>query len=268
MRFGKSRTLIFKDLIILFFFKRKKPEIKTDSERIIPKHIGIIMDGNGRWAKRRGLPKSAGHKAGADVLKRIAEYCDDLGVEAITAYAFSTENWSRPQKEVDYLMNLMYSYLKDAPNLLAGKKAKIRVVGNTAGLSQKIRDEIVKTEAMTKNNTGLWLNLAVNDGGREEITHAARILAEKAKSGEINPADITENTLSELMYTNFVPDPDVIIRPSGELRLSNFMLWQAAYSEFWFSDVCWPDFSERDIDRMIDDFNKRDRRFGGRKDEE
>lgn len=267
MRFLFSRTLIYKDLIALFFFNRKKVQVNTDSERIIPKHIGIIMDGNGRWAKKRGLPKSAGHKAGADVLKRIAEYCDDLGVEAVTAYAFSTENWSRPQKEVDYLMDLMYSYLKDAPNLLAGKKAKIKVVGNTAGLSQKIRDEIVKTEAMTANNTGLWLNLAVNYGGREEITHAARLLAKKAQNGEISPDEITENSLSELMYTNFVPDPDVIIRPSGELRLSNFMLWQAAYSEFWFSDVYWPDFTEHDIDRMIDDFNKRDRRFGGRKDE-
>ena len=267
MRFLFSRTLIYKDLIALFFFNRKKVQVNTDSERIIPKHIGIIMDGNGRWAKKRGLPKSAGHKAGADVLKRIAEYCDDLGVEAVTAYAFSTENWSRPQKEVDYLMDLMYSYLKDAPNLLAGKKAKIKVVGNTAGLSQKIRDEIVKTEAMTANNTGLWLNLAVNYGGREEITHAARLLAKKAQNGEISPDEITENSLSELMYTNFVPDPDVIIRPSGELRLSNFMLWQAAYSEFWFSDVYWPDFTEHDIDRMIDDFNKRDRRLGGRKDE-
>ena len=249
------------------FFKKKKKE-KLDENLIIPRHIGIIMDGNGRWAKRRGLPKSAGHKAGADVLKRIAEYCDDLGMEAITAYAFSTENWSRPQNEVDYLMNLMYEYLRDAPNLLAGKKAKIRVVGRTDQLSQKIQEEIVKTEELTKNNTGLWLNLAVNYGGREEITHAARRISEDVKSGIIASSDINEELMSKYMYTNFVPDPDVIIRPSGELRLSNFMLWQAAYSEFWFSDVCWPDFKTSDIDRMIADFNKRDRRFGGRKDEQ
>lgn len=250
----------------MLFFKKKKRE-KLDETLKIPRHIGVIMDGNGRWAKMRGLPKSAGHKAGADVLKRIAEYCDELGMEAITAYAFSTENWSRPQKEVDYLMNLMYEYLRDAPNLLAGKKAKIRVVGRTDQLSDKIREEIVKTEEMTKNNTGIWLNLAVNYGGREEISHAARTIAEDVKAGRLDPSQIDEKLMSERMYTSFVPDPDVIIRPSGELRLSNFMLWQAAYSEFWYSDVFWPDFKESDIDRMILDYNKRDRRFGGRNEE-
>ncbi len=251
----------------MLFFRKKKTE-EPKRELIIPKHIGVIMDGNGRWAKRRGLPKSAGHKAGADVLKRIAEYCDELGMEAITAYAFSTENWSRPKGEVDFLMNLMYEYLRDAPNLLAGKKAKIRVVGRVDQLSEKIQQEIVKTEELTKNNTGIWLNLAVNYGGREEITHAAAKLAEEVKAGKLEPSDIDEKLMAGQMYTSFVPDPDVIIRPSGELRLSNFMLWQAAYSEFWYSDVYWPDFKTSDIDRMIEDFNKRDRRFGGRKDGE
>ena len=250
----------------MLFFKKKKREL-LDENLIIPRHIGVIMDGNGRWAKNRGLPKSAGHKAGADVLKKIAEYCDELGMEAITAYAFSTENWSRPQKEVDFLMNLMYEYLRDAPNLLAGKKAKIKVVGRLDQLSDKIREEIVKTEELTKNNTGIWLNLAVNYGGREEISHAARTLAEDVKKGVLDPSQINEKLMSERMYTSFVPDPDVIIRPSGELRLSNFMLWQAAYSEFWYSDVFWPDFKESDIDSMIRDFNKRDRRFGGRNEE-
>ena len=250
----------------MLFFKKKKREV-SDENLIIPRHIGVIMDGNGRWAKRRGLPKSAGHKAGADVLKKIAEYCDELGMEAITAYAFSTENWSRPQKEVDFLMNLMYEYLRDAPNLLAGKKAKIRVVGRTDQLSDKIQEEIVKTEEMTKNNTGIWLNLAVNYGGREEITSAARSIAEDVKAGTLDPSMVDEKLVADRMYTSFVPDPDVIIRPSGELRLSNFMLWQAAYSEFWYSDVFWPDFKTDDIDRMIRDFNKRDRRFGGRNEE-
>ena len=250
----------------MLFFKKKKREV-SDENLIIPRHIGVIMDGNGRWAKRRGLPKSAGHKAGADVLKKIAEYCDELGMEAITAYAFSTENWSRPQKEVDFLMDLMYEYLRDAPNLLAGKKAKIRVVGRTDQLSDKIQEEIVKTEEMTKNNTGIWLNLAVNYGGREEITSAARSIAEDVKAGILEPSMVDEKLVADRMYTSFVPDPDVIIRPSGELRLSNFMLWQAAYSEFWYSDVFWPDFKTDDIDRMIRDFNKRDRRFGGRNEE-
>ena len=251
----------------MFFFKKNKSEEILSENLVIPRHIGIIMDGNGRWAKKRGLPKSAGHKAGADTLKKISEYCDELGMEAVTAYAFSTENWSRPQKEVDYLMDLMYEYLSNAPTLLAGKKAKIRVVGNVSGLSDKIQEEIVKTEEMTRNNTGLWLNLAVNYGGREEITSATRKIASDVKNGIIGIDDIDENLLSKHMYTNFVPDPDVIIRPSGELRLSNFMLWQAAYSEFWYSDVFWPDFKTSDIDRMIRDFNKRDRRFGGRNDE-
>lgn len=251
----------------MFFFKKNKSEDLLNENLIIPRHIGIIMDGNGRWAKRRGLPKSAGHKAGADVLKKIAEYCDDLGMEAVTAYAFSTENWSRPQKEVDYLMDLMYEYLSNAPTLLAGKKAKIKVVGRTDQLSDKIQEEIVKVEEMTRNNTGLWLNLAVNYGGREEITSAARRISEDVSAGRVLPCDVDEKLVSSYMYTNFIPDPDVIIRPSGELRLSNFMLWQAAYSEFWYSDVYWPDFKTSDIDRMIRDFNKRDRRFGGRNDE-
>lgn len=250
----------------MFFSKKKKLE-KLDENLKIPRHIGVIMDGNGRWAKSRGLPKSAGHKAGADVLKKIAEYCDELGMEAITAYAFSTENWSRPQREVDYLMNLMYEYLRDAPKLLAGKKAKIRVVGRVDQLSEKIQKEIVKTEEMTKNNTGIWLNLAVNYGGREEITSVARHIAEDVKAGILDPSQIDEKLMSERMYTSYIPDPDVIIRPSGELRLSNFMLWQAAYSEFWYSDVFWPDFKTSDIDRMIRDFNKRDRRYGGRNEE-
>ncbi len=251
----------------MLFFKKKK-EILDTTDLKIPRHIGVIMDGNGRWAKKRGLPKSAGHKAGADALKRIVEYCEDLGMEAITVYAFSTENWSRPQKEVDYLMDLMYSYFKDAPNLLAGRRAKIRVVGNIAGLPEYLQIEAKKTEKLTENNTGIRFNLAVNYGGREEIAHAAKMLARDAVDGKIKPEDINEDSVAKYMYTSFVPDPDVIIRPSGEQRLSNFLLWQAAYSEFWYSDVLWPDFRPSDIDQMIKDYSKRDRRFGGRNEEE
>ena len=246
------------------FWNKNKKELSYDKNNI-PKHIGIIMDGNGRWAKRHGLPRSAGHKTGAETLKKIAEYCDSIGVEAITAYAFSTENWSRPKEEVDALMDLLYDYLANADKNLAGKNSVIRVVGNIDGLPERIREKVGHAEEISKDNTGLILNLAVNYGGREEITHAARTLAEQVKQGTLQPEDITEDSLSRLMYTAHVPDPDVIIRPSGELRLSNFMLWQAAYSEFWYSNINWPDFSPKDIDRMIADYQKRDRRYGGRK---
>ena len=244
-----------------FWIKKKQT---PEKDWVIPKHIGIIMDGNGRWAKKRGLPRSVGHKAGADTLKKIVEYCDSIGVQALTAYAFSTENWSRPKEEVDALMDLLYDYLANADKNLAGKNSVIRVVGNIAGLPERIRDKIVHAEEISKNNTGLILNLAVNYGGREEITHAARELARQVQSGQLQPEDITEDSISRMLYTSHVPDPDVIIRPSGELRLSNFMLWQAAYSEFWYSNINWPDFSPKDIDKMIADFQHRDRRYGGR----
>lgn len=244
------------------FWHRKKEIVKT--EKKIPAHIGIIMDGNGRWAKKRGLPRSAGHKAGAETLKKITEYCSHVGIRAITAYAFSTENWSRPKEEVDALMDLLYEYLSDAKRSLAGKNTVIKVVGRVDGLPQKIQDKIVETEAMTANNTGIRLNLALNYGGREEITHAAQCLAEQVQNGTLKPEEITEKKMAEMMYTADLPDPDLIIRPSGELRLSNFMLWQAAYAEFWYSDVNWPDFSAKDVDRMLEDYQHRDRRFGGR----
>ena len=229
----------------------------------IPQHIGIIMDGNGRWAKRRGLPRSAGHKAGAETLKKITEYCSDIGVKAITAYAFSTENWSRPKEEVDALMDLLYDYLSNAHKTLAGKNTVIRVIGKVDGLPKRIQDKIVETEAMTSKNTGIRLNLALNYGGREEITHAAQKLAREVKEGRLRPEEIDEQQIGKHIYTHDLPDPDIIIRPSGELRLSNFMLWQAAYAEFWFSDINWPDFSRHDVDRMIRDYQKRNRRFGG-----
>lgn len=249
------------------FFRKKETVRDSLAQKKIPEHIGIIMDGNGRWAKQRGLPRSAGHKAGAETLKRVVEYCETIGVRVITAYAFSTENWSRPKEEVDALMDLLYQYLSEADKNLAGKNTVIRVIGNRSGLPERIREKIDYAENISKDKTGLILNLAINYGGREEITNAAKVLAEKAACGSLNPEDITEETLSQLMYTAEVCDPDMIIRPSGEQRLSNFMLWQSAYAEFWYSDVNWPDFSSRDIDRMILDYQKRDRRFGGRKQE-
>ena len=244
------------------FWKKKKAEPIASMR--IPQHIGVIMDGNGRWAKKRGLPRFAGHKAGVDALERIVEYCDSIGMQAITAYAFSTENWFRPKEEVDALMNLLYDYLANADKHLAGKNIVIRIVGNIGGLPKRIQEKVSFAVEVSRKNTGITLNLAVNYGGREEITHAARELARQVAAGDLTPEEINEDSLNRLMYTAHVPDPDVIIRPSGELRLSNFMLWQAAYSEFWFSDINWPDFAPKHIDQMIADYQNRDRRFGGR----
>jgi len=243
----------------LSIFKRKKVEIDPNN---IPRHIGIIMDGNGRWAKKRGLPRSLGHRAGADTLKKISEYCADLGVSCLTVYAFSTENWSRPKDEVDYLMKLMYEYLSDAQKTLAGKRTQIKVIGNLDMLNDALRAKIAEVEEMTADRKGMRLHLAISYGGRDEITHAVKKIARDVAARKLRADDITEETISQHMYTAPFPDPDIIIRPSGEQRLSNFMLWQAAYSEFWYDDICWPDFSARDVDRVILDYQKRNRRYG------
>lgn len=225
----------------------------------LPQHVGIIMDGNGRWAKKRGLPRSAGHRAGAQNLKTITEYAGKLGIPMVTAYAFSTENWKRPKEEVDALMALLLAYLRDKEQL-AGKNVTIRVIGDRSALSDEINHEIDVIEDYTKDRNGMLLYLAINYGGRQEITQSVRRLAAQAASGEIRAEEITEQMLSDGMDT---PDADLIIRPSGELRLSNFLLWQSAYSEFWFSDINWPDFTTKDFARAILDYQSRNRRFGG-----
>lgn len=244
----------------MFFKNKYKQEVDFDR---LPVHIGVIMDGNGRWAKKRGLPRSAGHSKGADTLKKIVTECNNIGIKYITVYAFSTENWKRPKDEVDYLMNLLLDYLKDAENSLAGENVVIRAIGSRKELSEEIREQIIKTENFTKNNSGIVMNIALNYGSREEIVHAVREIAEEAKDGSLAPEDITSETLSEHLYTKNQPDPDLIIRTSGEERLSNFMLWQAAYSEFYFSRKLWPDFNKNDLYAAIADFQKRGRRFGG-----
>ena len=243
------------------FFKRKKHTAELDPQNI-PQHIGIIMDGNGRWATKRGLPRSAGHKAGAETLKKIVVYCNKIGVKSITAYAFSTENWNRPKAEVDALMNLLYTYLQQVEEQFAGTNVILRVIGDRTALSEKINKAIDYAESYTSTNTGLILNIALNYGGRAEICRAVQIAAEAVKNGTAKPEDITEEYLSGLMYTNSVPELDLIIRPSGEYRLSNFLLWQSAYAEFWFDSINWPDFSERDMERAVLDYQKRNRRFG------
>ncbi len=229
----------------------------------LPVHIGIIMDGNGRWAKRRGLPRSAGHSAGADTLKKIVTECNCMGIQYLTVYAFSTENWKRPKEEVDYLMKLLLDYLKNAEKNLAGENVVIRTIGSRKELSREIQEQIIKTEEFTKNNTGIVMNIALNYGSREEITMAARLLAKKVQEGQIRPEDITEDMLASSLYTSGQPDPDFIIRTSGEMRLSNFLLWQAGYSEFWFTKKLWPDFSKKDLMDAIYDYQHRGRRFGG-----
>ncbi len=242
-------------------FKKKSRTVQLDKDNI-PKHIGIIMDGNGRWAKKRGLPRSAGHRAGAETLKKIVVYCNKIGVKCVTAYAFSTENWNRPQKEVDALMDLLYMYLQQVEEQFAGTNVILKVIGDRSRLSDKINSAIDYAEDYTKNNTGLILNVALNYGGRSEILDAAKTVANTFAKGEISVSDITEEYLSSLMYTKDVPELDLIIRPSGELRLSNFLLWQAAYAEFWFADINWPDFSEKDMEKAIIDYQARNRRFG------
>ncbi len=243
------------------FFKKKRinPEIDMSN---IPQHIGIIMDGNGRWAKRRGLPRSAGHRAGAETLKKIVVYCNKLGVKSVTAYAFSTENWNRPQAEIDALMELLYMYLQQVEEQFGGTNVILRVIGDRTPLSDKIKEAILYAEDYTKNNTGLVLNVALNYGGRAEIVEAAKQMAHSFKTGEIAEGDMTEEYMNSLMYTQDVPELDLIIRPSGELRLSNFLLWQSAYAELWFDEINWPDFSEKDMDRAILSYQNRDRRFG------
>ncbi len=245
------------------FFNRKKRTLKEEIDpNNIPLHIGIIMDGNGRWAKKRHLPRSAGHRAGADTLEKMVVYCNSIGVKAITAYAFSTENWNRPKEEVDNLMDLLYNYLQMAEEKFSGKNVILRILGDRSALSDKINKAIDHAIEITENNTGIILNIALNYGGRDEIVRAAREAANEVLKGSISPEDITEEYMTDHMYTASCPPVDLIIRPSGEQRLSNFLLWQAAYSEFWYSDINWPDFSEKDMERAILDYQKRNRRFG------
>ena len=228
----------------------------------IPSHIGIIMDGNGRWAKKRLMPRTAGHAAGSSTFKKIARYCNKIGVKFLTVYAFSTENWKRPQSEVDAIMDILRKYLKDSTNFKS-ENIRLRFIGDRTALPQDIQQLMLNAEKESENATGLTCNLAVNYGGRDEIVTAIKKIAQKVKSGEMSADDITEQTITENCYTDYMPDPDLIIRPSGEYRLSNFLLWQSAYSEFWFSDILWPDFKPENLDEAIIAFQQRDRRFGG-----
>lgn len=233
---------------------------------VLPQHIAFIMDGNGRWAKQRGLERSEGHKAGAKTFKKIGEYCADVGIKYLTFYAFSTENWNRPKKEVLALMNLFKEYLRDGETRTgenAVRQMRLRFIGEREGLPKDLLKLIEKSEKSTSGYEKVTVNIALNYGGRAEITHAVKDIATKVKNGELSIDDITEDTISNSIYTAGQPDPDIIVRPSGEYRLSNFLQWQSAYSEFWYSDILWPDFTEENVNQILSDYQKRNRRFGG-----
>ena len=236
-----------------------------EQQKAFPRHIAIIMDGNGRWAKRRGLQRTEGHKKGAEVFRQVCQYASDIGIEYLTFYAFSTENWKRSAQEVDAIMNLLRHYLaemeeREEENREGGYR--IRFLGAREGMPEDIARLMDEVEERSKDKTRMFVNLCVNYGGRDEIVHAARALAEQVQSGELQPQDISEQLLSDALYTAGQPDPDLVIRPSGEFRLSNFLIWQAAYAEFYYDDVLWPDFGPRDLDRAIEAYRNRDRRFG------
>lgn len=241
-------------------FLKKKKEVDQVN---IPQHIAIIMDGNGRWAKQRGLSRNIGHREGARTLKKIVQSCYDLGVRYLTVFAFSTENWVRPKDEVDNLMKLLTEYLRNAENEVKDKNVRIRVIGDRKGLTQEICNEIDRVERNTAVRDGLDFVIALNYGGRQDIVNAAASLAEDIKNGKLNTSDINDKLFTDRLYTKGIPDPDLLIRTSGEMRLSNFLIWQCAYSEFYFTDALWPDFSEKHLMDAIQHFHRRQRRYGG-----
>ena len=233
-------------------------------EITMPKHIAIIMDGNRRWAKQRNLPVKLGHKQGAETLKKIVRYANKIGIGYITVYAFSTENWKRSEEEVSALMNLLENYLDDFAKEADTENIVIRVLGNMKPLSQALQESIERTIKRTENNTGTIFNIALNYGGRDEITNAVKEIAKDIKEGKLEVEQISEELVGSYLYTKNEPDPDLLIRTSGELRLSGFLPWQSTYSEFLFLDKLWPDFTEKDLDDAIQVFNKRNRKFGAK----
>ena len=234
-----------------------------ETGRKIPQHIAIILDGNGRWAKAKGMPRNYGHTAGARNVETVCQAAHDLGVKYVTMYAFSTENWNRPEGEVEALMKLLESYLKNCIKTADKNNMRVRVIGDTTRLSERFQERIRELEAASAKNDGLNLQIAINYGSRDEMTRAMRRMSEDVAAGKRKPEEIMESVFEEYLDTAGIPDPDLLIRTSGELRLSNFLLWQLAYSEFYFTDVPWPDFHKEELERAIEAYNKRDRRFGG-----
>ena len=233
----------------------------------VPQHIAIILDGNGRWAKKKGMPRNYGHMEGAKTVERICEDAYNLGVKYLTVYAFSTENWKRPQAEVDALMNLLRSYMKNCLKRAEKNNMRVRVIGDKTALAPDLQERIAELEEATKNYDGLCFQIALNYGSRDEMIRSMRRLCQDCIDGKVDVNGIDEAVFEQYLDTADIPDPDLMIRTSGEQRLSNYLLWQLAYSEFYFTDVLWPDFSKEDLEKAIEYYNKRDRRFGGVKEE-
>lgn len=247
----------------MFLFRKSREKKEIVLEGNMPKHIAIIMDGNGRWAKERNLPRTMGHRAGVETIRRIVKECNKLGIKYLTLYAFSTENWKRPKDEVNALMKLLLEYLKKEIEELHSNNVVVNHIGDLSKLPSACQDELIRAYDKTKNNSGVVLNLALNYGGRNEIIHAIKSILVQCKEGKMDINDISEESFNNYLYTAGMPDPDLIIRPSGEKRISNFLLWQSAYSEFWYSSINWPDFTVEDLHQAIKDYQDRDRRFGG-----
>lgn len=241
-------------------FKKQPPAPQVDFARL-PRHVAIILDGNGRWAKARGLPRTAGHGAGAEAFRRIGNYCKDIGIEYLTVYAFSTENWKRPPEEVRTIMAIFEKYMMDALSIMERDRFKMRFFGDISALSPRLQELMAAAEEKSTHYEGCQMNMCINYGGRDEIIRAVRRYAQEFKDG--TAPELTEETFGNYLYSAGIPDPDLIIRTSGEERLSNFLPWQGAYSELYFTDVLWPDFTERDMDAALAEFQRRDRRFGG-----
>jgi undecaprenyl diphosphate synthase len=229
----------------------------------LPRHVAVIMDGNGRWAQKRGLPRTAGHKAGAENFRTIATYCKDLGIEYLTVYAFSTENWKRPQGEVDAIMSLLDEYLHESIETMARDNIRLRFLGDVSVLSPKLRALIDETDELTRHITGFQANICLNYGGRDELVRAARRFASECAAGEKKPEELTEEGLSNYLWSAGLPDSELLVRPGGEMRVSNFLLWQCAYSEIYVTDTLWPDFGRDELDKALAWYRTRDRRFGG-----
>ena len=243
------------------FGKKDKLEDNKLPEKL-PQHVGFIMDGNGRWAKKRGLPRSFGHREGAKNFKKIVRYCKDIGLKNISFYAFSTENWQRPKDEVDTIMELFREYIVDVRKHLS-ENTRMIFLGDKSVFDDDLREKMIRLEEDTAHYTEMNLLMAVNYGGRDEIAHAARMLAQQVREGTLDPDDITEQSIADNLYTKGIPDVDLVIRPSGELRLSNYLIGQCAYAEYYFTDILWPDFTPAELDKALIDFDGRHRRFGG-----
>ena len=234
---------------------------------VVPRHVAIILDGNGRWAKAKGMPRSYGHIKGCDNLEKVCTVAKELGIKYLTVYAFSAENWKRSKEEVDGLMKLFRNYMKKCIKISRDNKMRVRVIGDPRAFDQDLQDKIRELEEYSSQFDELYFQIALNYGSRDEITRAVRHMAEDVKKGNLDPESITEDTVSDYLDTRGLPDPDLLIRTSGEERLSNFLMWQLAYTEFYFTDVPWPDFNKEEFVKAIEKYNKRDRRFGGVKED-